>query len=142
VKLKVDFAQTLASIDKVAAKQSRAVSRAIKVAGMEFSDKLQNALSRGNSRYRKYQRRGTVHWSSRPNRSPNPDTGWLKRSVSLSRRRTQGSVFVVVSAKYAKALEFGTRDKRIAPRPFVRPLAKALRPKFRRDLIKALNRVR
>jgi hypothetical protein len=47
---------------------------------------------------------------------------------------------VVVSAKYAKALEFGTRD--IAPRPFVRPLAKALRPKFRRDLIKALNRVR
>ena len=140
MKLKVDIAKSLASLEKIAGKKSRAVSRAVKVAGMEFSDKLQNALSRQNSRYRKYKRGSVVHWSSRPGRSPNPDTGWRMRSVSLSRRRASGSVFVVVSAKYARALEFGS--PRMAARPFVRPLAKALEPKFKQDLIKALNRVR
>jgi HK97 gp10 family phage protein len=58
------------------------------------------------------------HQASAPGEPPHNKTGNLARSISIIREKT-GVIFVVVRAKYAKALEFGTR--KMAARPFATP---------------------
>lgn len=137
MKLSISTANTIKAIEAHVAKSSKSTERALKVSGMEMVKELKNMLRLNATRYKRYVRRSVEHWSSRPGSPPNPDTGFLGQSVKLSSMRKAGSVFVIVAARYARRLEFGTRS--IKKRPFVKPVRDMLAPIFRRRIIKALN---
>jgi len=76
---------------------------------------------------RVYKRRDIIHQASAPGQAPAHDLGGLSGSIDTiyDHARLMGTVNAGI--KYAAALEFGTTDHRIKPRPFMRPaLAKNL----------------
>jgi len=73
----------------------------------------------GSRSGRTYKRGGVTHQASAPGEPPKTDTGALMRSIRVEHTPGSGTARVVVGAKYAAELEFGT--KKMAPRPFLRP---------------------
>lgn len=59
------------------------------------------------------------HVTSKPGDAPNTDTGRLIGSLKFRVNKDKLEGFVSAGAKYARYLEFGTRDMRA--RPFLRP---------------------
>lgn len=129
----------LASLDKKISTKGRAVQRALNTGAMQLADALKQAVKLNWSRGRRYKRRGVVHYASRAGAYPNSDTGFLGKSIQVSSKRRQGSSFVVVGARYAKALEFGSRRRNLKPRPFVRPVSKQEGPAIRKRILEAMR---
>lgn len=81
------------------------------------------------------------HIASKPGDAPNTDTGELIRGLQVE--VSPGAVLVGVESSQdekATALEFGTLDGTLAPRPFLMPALDANRPAIRdlmRDAIRA-----
>lgn len=88
---------------------------------------------------------GRIHIASAPGESPAVDTGRLIRSLDVIERRTAdgADAFVGTDVPYAAYLEEGTKDGRLAPRPFAEPAANAHRDAFveqlRTNITLALN---
>ena len=64
-------------------------------------------------------------------------TGFLRRSIKLSKGDDGMSVTVEPTAEYAPYLEYGTRFMR--ERPFVKPALEKVKPKFIRDVKKIMG---
>lgn len=64
-------------------------------------------------------------------------TGFLRRSIKLSKSDDGMSVTVEPTAEYAPYLEYGTRFMR--ERPFVKPALEKVKPKFIRDVKKIMK---
>ena len=64
-------------------------------------------------------------------------TGFLRRSIKLSKGNDGMSVTVEPTAEYAPYLEYGTRFMR--ERPFVKPALEKVKPKFIRDVKKIMG---
>jgi len=60
-----------------------------------------------------------THIASKPDSAPNTDTGNLVKSISVQPLQPRKIMTVGVNAKYAEALEFGTR--KMDARPFMQP---------------------
>jgi hypothetical protein len=79
------------------------------------------------------------HQSSAPGEAPANDEGVLAGSMFIE--RTSDLVrHVIAPAEYAAALEFGTLDGRIAPRPFLGPALEAVKPGFVADVAEVVKR--
>ncbi|QEH79943.1 HK97 gp10 family phage protein [Sphingomonas sp. C8-2] len=81
---------------------------------------------------------GKNHVPSKPGEPPNADTHFLDRSIGVEQFQPLKAK-VVAYAPYAEALEFGTSD--VAPRPFMEPATRKMRPKARRLVAEAVKRV-
>lgn len=97
----------------------------------DISDSIQYG-SRTGVVYEKYTPRRT-HQASAPLEAPKSDQGGLVGSIYLH-ERGKFSVAVGTKLKYAKALEYGTRDEKIQPRPFFRPAFERGKAEFRRTM--------
>ena len=64
-------------------------------------------------------------------------TGFLRRSIKLSKGDDGMSVTVEPTAEYAPYLEYGTRFMK--ERPFVKPDLEKVKPKFIRDVKKIMK---
>ena len=129
----------LASLDKAVKAKSRKAQRALTTSGLELVDALKRAVSVNRSQYRKYTRRSVTHWSSRPGAYPNSDTGFLGMSIQLSNKKKAGSVFVIIGARYARALEFGNSKRGLAARPFIQPTRDAKQRRFQLRILRAMK---
>jgi hypothetical protein len=78
------------------------------------------------------------HQASAPGEAPASDTGLLANSIQTEMRGDL-SADVVVGAEYGAALEFGSLDGRIAPRPFLAPAVEAEREEFERGIARAIE---
>ena len=82
----------------------------------------------------------STHQASAPGESPATDTGDLARSIKAD--APKGLIFSDLD--YAFWLEFGTRDGKIKPRPFLTPAAESVKPflviKLKEGLKKAAER--
>ena len=97
---------------------------------------------RGGRTYEKYNPRRT-HKASKAGESPATDTGQLVRSITTSVDYQAKTFKLIASASlapYARALEYGTADGRIAARPFMRPALIAKRDKALDIMAKAVNK--
>lgn len=79
------------------------------------------------------------HQASAPGEAPANEIGNLADSIFLHRTGDL-AVEVVAPAEYAAALEFGTEDGKIAPRPFLGPALEHVREPFLADVVAALAR--
>jgi HK97 gp10 family phage protein len=89
-----------------------------------------------------YTRRSVKHRASAPGQAPANDTGNLIGSIQTVQMPDQGGAVaskVIVSAKYAKWLEYGTR--RMAARPFVGPTKDWVAPIFKEYMAQKLRKM-
>lgn len=89
-----------------------------------------------------YKRKSVIHRASAPGQAPANDTGNLIGSIHHIQGQDQGgtvSSSVVVTASYAKWLEYGTR--RMAERPFVRPTKVWVGPIFKEYMAQKLRKL-
>jgi len=135
--ISVDVTQTIGALTGVVQKADKALNKALKISAMEFSGHIKDTLNRKQSSGRAYRRRSVVHVASAPGYAPNSDTGYLAFSTSVSRRIKNNTVEVIIPARYARSLEFGTRNMK--PRPFVRPARQALGFKIGNRIRKAIS---
>ena len=81
-----------------------------------------------------------LHQASKPGEPPAPDTFELRKSGRIEHHGVFPRTFarVVVGgprAPYAPPLEFGSRDRKLLPRPFMAPSLKRATPKMRRIML-------
>ena len=81
---------------------------------------------------------GKNHVPSSPGEPPNADTGFLDRSI-FAEQTGELTAIAGANASYAQALEFGT--SKLQPRPFMAPAAEKIRPKAKKLVEAARNRV-
>jgi HK97 gp10 family phage protein len=83
------------------------------------------------------------HVASAPGESPANDTGNLLQSIQVVQiQAEQGGTItseVIVKARYAKWLEYGT--KKMEPRPFVRPTLRFITPIFKEYMAQKLRKL-
>lgn len=81
-----------------------------------------------------------MHQASSPGDPPAPDTGTLRRSLfwEVVRKGNMVLGYVGSNLKYAAALEYGTKDGKIAPRPYLRPARNKNRDRIVKIIAKAL----
>ena len=87
-----------------------------------------------------YPRGGKIHRASAPGQPPAVDTGRLRASITHE-MQTEGqrvTARVGTNVEYAKELEFGTR--RIAARPFLRPILTARKAELVEQFAKGVKR--
>ena len=133
----VETTKTLQSLTKLISSKEKAVNRALKVSAMEYALFMKESITRHQSSGREYRRRTVVHKASAPGYAPNSDTGFLASSITVSRRIRNSTIEVIVGARYARALEFGT--KKMRKRPFVLPARQALAFKIGNRIREAMN---
>ena len=79
------------------------------------------------------------HQASAPGEAPANETGYLAGSIQ-AHRIGELEQEVAVGAEYGAALEEGTGDGKILPRPFMAPALEAVRPAFEAAVADALRR--
>jgi hypothetical protein len=79
-----------------------------------------------------------IHRASAPGESPAIDQGHLTNSLH-TRKAGKWAREAVTNAEQAKALEFGSPAKRIAPRPFLKPASEAEAPAFQARMRKVFG---
>ena len=122
--------------EEISKRVNNGVEKAVKLLETEIKESLRVAYIPGlKTTYRT--KTGSYTIDDGASKSPEPPrlrTGKLLRSVSV--RSGKGEGVLKVSAPYAKHLEFGTWDKTLEARPFVRPAVRRWRKKLRRELSK------
>jgi len=78
-----------------------------------------NSITSGEKSGNVYTRRGVTHRASAPGEPPAADLGNLHNSITIRENIAKIEAVVNASAKYARALEYGTQ--KMEPRPFMRP---------------------
>lgn len=116
-----------------------AIEGAVSMAALRVDGEVKKAIQRGARTgrvYQKYQPR-REHRASAPGEAPATDTGTLVSSIYMQRiSRTEATVGTPLA--YAEWLEYGTQH--IEPRPAWEPAIESTRPKFVRDVERALER--
>lgn len=120
------------NVKNLASRITRAIARGTTRSALLVQGTARNKILRDKKSGKLYKRGKRFHRASAPLEPPANDTGNLQRSIKVV-NATPG-VFVTAKveadAKYAKALEYGTRKAGrnrkvyIAERPFMRPALK------------------
>jgi len=137
--IKVNPRQTAEAFLKKAKAVNRKVNRALKVGAMELALEMKKSIHAHKSMGREYRRRSVTHTASMAGYPPNSDTGYLANSITPTESVRNSSTYVIVGAKYARALEFGARRRKLKPRPFVRPARQKTGFKIYNRIKKAMN---
>lgn len=139
--MKINGGKALADALRNASKDvQQEASNAVLDFATDMHSDVVRAVQRGPASglvYEKYTPRRT-HQASARDEAPMSDTGRLASSIYFEQR---GKVSAVVGTKieYAAFLEYGTRDKKILPRPFFRPAYERGKAEFRRTMERILG---
>lgn len=112
--------KNLPNLDKLIKKKERMIqTEGLGQAAIMVQNTAVKMINKGpaSGRPRPKKGRTKASRSSAPGEAPMADTGTLARGVVTDNK--DGEWFVVSTAEYSKALEFGTRN--MEPRPFLRP---------------------
>lgn len=119
--------------------QERALHNALMDIGSDVTELIAKYILGPPKTGRIYIINGRPHQASAPFESPAELTGRLRRSINFSARGGR-QLTIGESAPYAAALEMGTRDNRILPRPHIIRAIKARHRSTRKTLIEYLNK--
>lgn len=123
---------------------TRAGSRSLVEAAAVLETEIKSQLSRPGTG-REYRRGRKVHVASAPGEPPAVDTGRLRASIGHEEVTILGAVLSIrvgTNLVYAAPLEYGTRDGRIKPRPFMRPALAAAQGRMSNAVGAELRRAR
>lgn len=137
VTFKMKGTSSLVRLASAASAQARAaVKGVITTYAIRIERKLKKELATAGSG-KTYTRGGVTHTASAPGESPASDTGRYRNNIRRELGRLAAKV--VADVEYAAPLEYGTSD--IEPRPMWRPIIKEEIPRFRGDIVNALDQV-
>lgn len=127
-------------------RSSKAVDMAVKKETLRGATKIakraKEKILKGPKTGEIYPRGKTTHTASRKGEAPANDTGNLQRSIKVMGVKGAGGgtwiAAVTVTAPYAAALEYGTRDGSIDARPFMAPSMNELKDEISRDIVAAV----
>ena len=105
-------------------KRNALIDRAVLVATKEAADLVAATARKKIQQGPKTGRRYGKHQASAPGEAPAWDLGTLARGIHAVKgtvTRGRATCQVVSDAEYSKALEYGTKNKRMGARPFMRP---------------------
>lgn len=127
-----------AALDRASNEIREQVSEVVIGTAMALKADIAQRIQRGPASgrvYQKYNPRRT-HQASAPGQAPMSDTGRLANNIFFD---TEGQMSAVVGSTiaYAVMLEYGTR--KMAARPFFTPAVEAMRPKFAKQLERAIS---
>lgn len=110
-----------------------ALERGGKQAGLFLAGRVQESINRGNRLGRD---------PSKPGEPPKKRTARLFKSIASESGRDGRSLLIVVgtNVKYARPLELGTQDGKLAARPYLRPALLKHRDDVARIIAMALKR--
>lgn len=109
----------------------KAIRTALFEIGAENTQMMKRFIYAPPKTGRIYRYKNRWHQASAPGQSPANRSGFLARSISYH-VRDYHEVELYSTAKYADALEYGTKDGRIKPRPyFIRTVKKKERDNYR-----------
>ncbi len=128
----IDVQTTFSGVDwsRLGAGQLQRLSAAVSQAAFGIERAAKVSIETGPKTGRVYPSKlnpRKMHQASAPGEAPATDTGTLVNSIQ-TRKRTTYEYWVTVGAEYGAGLEFGR--VRVAPRPFMRPAAKKIEPRF------------
>jgi hypothetical protein len=107
------------------------LSRVVSKAAHDVEAKAKVSILAGGKSGKLYKRGKTVHQASAPGEAPANEVGTLAAGIKVG--NGDGPLWRVVqsTAVYSLALEFGSADGTIAPRPFMGPALESVRQPFR-----------
>lgn len=112
---------------------AEALTRALFGGGQDLQITAQISITNGATS-------GKNHVASSPGEPPNNDTGVLANNIETA---VAGPLKVEVSsnAPYALAQELGSEKQGLPERPYMRPAAKAARPRVVKRITRAVDRI-
>jgi phage gpG-like protein len=117
-----------------------AVNKVVLNEGMRLRGEVVGAVESGPASGRVYQKYNPrrAHRASAPGQAPMTDTGRLASRIYFNQETVGGNMVATVGSvlAYAAHLEYGTL--RMAARPYFRPAIERRRPKFVRNLERAI----
>lgn len=124
------------------ARHVAAFARAITRGAIVVQGKARRAIMDGPKTGNEYPRGKNVHKASAPGEAPANDTGNLAGSVTVVNAQPgpQPEAIVIAGARYAKWLEYGTKDGKLKPRPFMRPAAESSIEQINKYILEELGR--
>ena len=137
MKITVNLDSTMKGLGDLIKKVERPVSKAVTTGAMQLVRESTRRIG-AESQGRRYRRGRTTRVASRHPFPPNYQTGFLKRSITMTKKGTW-VVYVIAGARYASWLENGTKDGKIKPRPFMKPSRDRTEPAIRKRIIDAYN---
>jgi HK97 gp10 family phage protein len=120
-------------IPKMKAQAPGLIKAVVLKAATEFETLVKTSMQGGKS--------GAVygrHQASAPGEPPAIDTGNLINSIRHEAEDGGFTQVISANAEYAQHLEYGTR--KMAPRPYMRPAAEKIRPRFLEAMRQAIER--
>ena len=145
----MDFSVSLEGLDRLASK-SKAVSaiaqqelkKALFSSAQMVEKTAKESIAGGGKTGRIYKRGGVTHQASAPGEAPATDRGGLVvRGINIRPAYEEAAIDVVAGAadiKYARALEFGTKN--MAARPFLFPALEKNKTRIKARLEAALDK--
>lgn len=143
MKLKVDMPnmdQIKQQLAERIAERQKAIDKALRIGATLVHGEAVQSIAKNPGGGRVYVRGGVKHEASLPGNPPAQDTGHLMQSIMAPAQAGNLShpiYEIVVVAKYAKALEYGTR--RVEARPFMRPALAKHKPEIVRRVARAVD---
>ena len=108
---------------------------------LKLQEEMRNSIQKGSKTGRRYKHGTVTHQASAAGEAPASDTGTLAASIHPRKGKKKLQYFSGSNqgqgTKYAKSLEFGTRN--IAPRPFVKPAFDKWHDKIKKALKRAIQ---
>ena len=126
---------------RIVVNSAEGVRRGLLDVGPEIEREVVRRIKSPPKTGRYYFRGGVLHQASAPGESPADWTGTLAESVGfeVSSPREMKIGTRVLIAPYGGAMEFGTKDGKIAPRPFLLPAILSKAREIKQSIEKAVG---
>lgn len=134
-----------AVMDKKSKAIQKNIVKAINMGAIKVQSDAVKSIHKGIKKGRIYIRKAhknktDIHRASAPGEAPASDTGNLASGIMLDLAKQNAPVALVISrAAYSNALEFGTEDESILPRPFMGPAFSKNLDDIQKSMILATN---
>lgn len=130
----------ISKLKKLSASSQLPVKQTMLKSAMKIQNESKKLISTGERTGVVYSRGGISSRRSAPGEPPKTDTGGLVSSIK-KRKLNSGFEFLIgTNLKYGRYLEFGTKDKKILPRPWLQPTLLKHKKHIARNIRKSVKK--
>lgn len=130
----------ISRLKKLSTSSQLPVKQTMLKSAMKIQNESKKLISTGSRTGVVYSRGGISSRRSAPGEPPKTDTGGLVSSINKIKLNDGFAYKIGSSVKYAWYLEFGTKDKKILPRPWLQPTFLKNKKNITRNIRKSVKK--